>query len=471
MPGRLQRYVEESARATNTRPDFTAVPLLGAAGGAVGNARRLEVKPSYHESACLWLVPVGLPGTGKSIPLCKFLAEPFHQTQAGYFREHEKKVAAWERAVAAKRPDRPAAGRCLVSDTTVEKVVRILAENQRGALLVRDEVSAFFEGLCQYKRGKGNDAQFYLEFWSGTPVTYDRSHLGDKCLSVPFPFLPILGTIQPDTLVRFRQARLAEGYRDDGLFDRLLFSYPEPLAAKGEEWLSLSSDSRDLWRRIVGWLMRLKMDGRQGNKRPRDVYLTADARAEWERVTWAHADETNAADFPLFLRGPWAKMCPAYLGRLALILQLLRCACGEAKTTDVDGRSVRDAEVLVNYFKAHKRRCYTVMAADAHVGEALLVLRWLRGRPDVTEFRRSAAWDELRHSIHNQRPGAGPADLNRPLSLLVEHNYLARADPGADGPKGPGRKPTDGYTVNPRWDRSDQNDQYEQLPGKPNCSY
>ena len=162
-----------------------------------------------------------------------------------------------------------------MSDTTVEAVLGILAQNPRGAALVRDELSGFFAGLNQYKKkGKGADVEHYLEIWSGSVCIKDRVPQDGMPITVRHPFLTVLGTIQPSTLYKFRLARQSDSYVDDGFLDRFLFSYPQQLPAQRENWLSLSSDRREEWRRVVRALMRLKMDGKAGSKYPRDVRPT-----------------------------------------------------------------------------------------------------------------------------------------------------------------------------------------------------
>jgi hypothetical protein len=144
--------------------------------------------------------------------------------------------------------------------------------------------------------------------------------------------------------------------------------------------------------------------------------LSPAGRDVWERFTREHAAEVNAVDFPEHLRGPWSKM-RAYQGRLALILHLLRSACGDAQVTrdaPVDGDSMERAVVMVRYFKSHLRKVYAAMGADNAVEDARRVLRWVE-REDRTEFKR---W-ELHTDIRNQGRFPRVEDLDQPLARLV----------------------------------------------------
>ena len=448
LPSALRAFVEESAASTNTEPDYTAAPLLALAGAAVGSSRALEILDSYHESACLWVVIVGEPGSNKSAPL-RFAAAPFYEMQRQFKKDHDKGQSSWAKAAVARRPpEPPPMRRAWTDDTTAEPLLRVLAENERGLAIIADEVSGFLAGLNQYKSGgKGNDAQRYLKIFSHVPVGYDRSKLDGKPLMAMHPFLAIAGGIQPDVLQMFRAERHAQGYVHDGLLDRFLFSYPRELPARGARRLALSREARTVWAQTVAALCRLKMLGKEGSKRPALVRLTPEAWDAWVAATDAHAAEVNAPDFPRYLKGPWAKMC-TYMGRLTLVMQLLRWACRETETEHAEARAVKDAEAVVGYFKNHARRCYRLMGMDPRVADAMVVLRWLAREPGLARFSRSDAWQVLRSSF------PGPDSLNAPLAMLAEHRYLERLEPEAPPPGKRGRRGTDEYTVNPLWDRA-----------------
>jgi hypothetical protein len=87
------------------------------------------------------------------------------------------------------------------------------------------------------------------------------------------------------------------------------------------------------------------------------VELAADARPLWEAWYNDHAREVEGADFPEVLSGPWSKLI-AYAARLALVVHLLRQACGEAAGDDVDADSLGTALRLVAYFQSHARAVY-----------------------------------------------------------------------------------------------------------------
>ena len=93
----------------------------------------------------------------------------------------------------------PKMARAWLNDATVEALARRLAENPRGCLLWRDELSGWAQSMNSYKGGKGSDRQFFLSLWSSMATAVDRvSEVNPLILDQPF--LAITGMIQPDTV-------------------------------------------------------------------------------------------------------------------------------------------------------------------------------------------------------------------------------------------------------------------------------
>src|SRR5262249_21253109 len=152
--------------------------------------------------------------------------------------------------------------------------------------------------------------------------------------------------------------------------------------------------------------------------RPRLLRLTKEGRGAWQRFTDDLAHEMNADDFPEHLHGPWAKM-RGYGGRLALIVHLIRWACGDVKDEDVDGLSMDSASALIGYFKAHTKRTSAAIGGDRRTADAKRILAWIQ-REQRTEFKRWEAYEDLRSA----RQFPSPDSLDKPLELLRQHNFI-----------------------------------------------
>jgi hypothetical protein len=174
-----------------------------------------------------------------------------------------------------------------------------------------------------------------------------------------------------------------------------------------------------------------------GSERPVRRMLTACGRKAWQEFTEAHAADLNREDFPPHLRGAWSKF-RGCCGRLALITQQLRVACGETGSTDVDGESVERAVVLIDYFKGHARRVHGVMAADREAEAARRILKWIRRKKVKEEkFKDFCRW-EVHKDLASRTWFPRMEDLDQPLERLVRHHYirpkaLARGNTGRPG--------------------------------------
>jgi hypothetical protein len=445
LPLPLQRFVEETAWATNSPLDFTAVPLLVLAGGAIGNSRVLAITRSHWQSAALYGAVVGVPASGKSPPLI-IVKEPFEAAAHRYYLNWQRQLQAWEQDCPQTRGKKPTLRRLMVDDVTAEKLVALLAENPRGLLMIRDELAALVTGFNQYKEGgKGSDRQYILKMWAHATIHIDRKSNPDAApIKVRRPFLGIIGGIQPALIEWLKGERKGDREPpDDGFLDRFLTAYPDLPSAIGEQWRTISESTMEDWKQVVENLLALDMyQGDEEELRPRILRLTPCGCRAWERFTQRLADEINEPDFPLHLRGCWGKL-RGYGGRLALVLHCLRRAGGEEGTEEVDGISVERADRLVYYFQTHAQRLYGQLGADPRTAPAEAILRHLARRPEIVFFSRSDLYVDLRRSIRS------PDALDRPLQLLVQHRYLRRVD--VEAASGLGRKPTPRYEVNPLW--------------------
>jgi hypothetical protein len=363
LPGQMQTLVQAIAWSLPCPPDFAAIPLLAMAGGAIANSRRLAIKRSHKQSPCLYVAYIALPGTKKSAPL-GILRKPFDAAQRRYIEDYKAELEAWKETIEEGEGEagpKPILRRCVVSDTTTESLAITLGDNPRGVDMIRNELSALMAGMNQYKGGKGNDRQFYLNNWDGEPIYIDRK--SDKGregipLFVGDPFCAIVGNIQPAILGTLRgESRPGSQPADDGFMDRFLFAYPNDIPVEGELWREVSQGTMDDWGNAIEKLLGLGMGEYEGRIGPCLIKLTRCGEKAWQRFTEDHANEMNAEDFQAHLRGPWSKLF-GYCARLALIVHYLRWVTGETNDEVVDGESMNRAAELVAYFKEHARKVY-----------------------------------------------------------------------------------------------------------------
>lgn len=418
LPAALAELATAAGAATNSPPDYLAAAALTVASGALGAARNLDVKERYSEISSLYLGVVAPKGSGKT-PATAYLMPP---------------LIAEQTRLRAGEGDR----RAFVENVTTSKLANQLRDNPRGLLMIRDELSALFAGFNEFKaKGQGSDRQFYLSCWSGAPVTKDRVDPDADDVWVPHPRLSIVGGIQPRILSRFTADS------DDGLFDRFLWSYPDPLPMAAENGLIVPKGLTDAWGDALRavWLMKpVRENGDGGGERPFFLKLAAPAWDVWVEWTKWLSEATRAEDFSEDLRGPAAKL-RGYAARLALVCHALFEAYGEAEHTPLLGADdMARGVTLAKYFFAHARRVWATAGRDDRTAKAKRIISWLKNW-DKGAFTRRDLWRGLRRSF------AEIEDTVQPLRWLVQLGYLRYV--GAPAARSGRGTQTTRYEINP----------------------
>ena len=466
LPEDVARIVTEAAAAVGCDPGMVAGPVLATAAGLIGRSASLLMGANRFSSPCLYHANVALPGDGKS-PALEYAAAPsdeFEAALAEAFRLEKQSYREALRGGKGKKgdgdetPDPPVPRRVRVDDVTLESLFLVMADNDRGVLMARDELSSLILGLNQYKGGGGNDRPNLMKIWSGKSVTIDRvrNELREP-VRIPHPCLSITGNLPPAMLAEMISRR-----GDDGFLDRWLFVYPDRRPKlKSFQRRPVTNDAVRRWSDVARALYERQMDTSEVGAHPHVIYFGNQAKAEFDRLHDAHVDEVNAADFPDNLRGPWSKL-EEYAGRLCLILTLLRRAAdptADPSSLPLAGvREVQDAWTLVGYFKGHHRRVRAYLEGKGLGGApegVKLILRWVRNHPSVDAFPES----ELTRDIPQFRKDR--ASLEDALVWLRQKRALRRT-PEPERPKGTrGRKAAPVWEVHPCIRSSDNSENSE----------
>src|SRR5439155_9605859 len=165
----------------------------------------------------------------------------------------------------------------------------------------------------------------------------------------------------------------------DGFLHRVLLTYPDTVLPRAWTGATISVDAEAAWQNGIvrlATLRALRLD---------PLPLNTAATAVWRDFFAAHNAEV-AGDLPYNLIGLWAKL-RGYCARLALIVHLLRWACGEVNLDAVDEVSMRGAIALVDYFKAHGRRIYQRLPATAEDQRGARLLAWIRKKGGTVKLR------------------------------------------------------------------------------------
>jgi hypothetical protein len=137
-------------------------------------------------------------------------------------------------------------------------------------------------------------------------------------------------------------------------------------------------ESLEGWNKVVSRLYALETrEDEHGRPAAVVLDLAPEACPAWETWFNRHSAEKEAADFPDVLVGVWSKLV-AYAARLALIVHLLRAACDESVSEEIDVESLGRALRLVGYFKTHARAVYARLRQSAKSRRVQQAIAWIR---------------------------------------------------------------------------------------------
>jgi len=436
-------WIAKAAEAKAAPPDYVAAALLAVSGALIGNTRWVSPWTGWTEPPILWAMTIGTPSMNKS-PSFDAVLGPLKKLEREARRAEVAKLAesAWKEAARAALKDdkeppakpskanpgpEPVRPRYALTDATVEKLGVILAGQPRGALVFRDELPGWLQGMTRYSGG-GSDRPFWLEAYGGRGFSVER--LGRDPVYIDFLSVGVLGGIQPDRL-----KTLLFKSDDDGLLARFLPIWPRPAPIKrptaGADEAFLSS----AFERLLALQMPLT---EEGHPRPWYVPFTEDAAALFQDYRETVRDwETGAEGLLLSYMGK----LPGIAARLSLILAFLDYAATGRDTPqsiplEAFGRAAHFVEA---YALPMARRAY----ADASVPKPERAARRLASI--ITEKRLDRF--SSREILQMERDGLRTkAELDPALVLLEEANIIRRLD-AQPGPKG--GAPTRAFVVNP----------------------
>ena len=379
LPEPLKAFVEEASAAIGVDPAYIGVPLLPIVGAAIGTTLRLELRDDgYSVPAIVWAAIVGSSGSGKSPALRAALAasrehdRELRQESKEIRREHEAEVDLYEASAAAwrkqhasgkstepppERPEPPRGRRALVVDATTEALAERLADNGRGLLLARDELSGWLGSLNRYSRtGASADEAFFLSAYDGESHSIDRRTGDRREIDVPLAALWIVGGIQAGVL----QRGLTAERREAGLLARFLLTSPPARAAEWTE-AEVSFATRQAYAELIAGLYRHEHEiDDQGREKPRLLRLDADAKKAYV----AFFNRTSAELFELpegDLKAALSKLRET-AARIALILHAAKAEAERRVDLNVvDADSMSRAIRLAEWLRVETRRSYRLL--------------------------------------------------------------------------------------------------------------
>lgn len=454
------RWIAEAAESKSAPPDYIAAALLSVSGALIGNTRWISPWAGWAEPPIIWSMAIGTPSMNKS-PGFDAILGPLRKLEGLARKQCEGALTEWrDRAEVAKLAEatwkeaaktaikqgteppakpkeanpgaEPVRPRYVLTDATVERLGVILAGQPRGALIFRDELAGWLQGMTRYSGG-GSDRPFWLEAYGGRGFSVER--MGREPVYVDHLSVGVLGGIQPDRL-----KTLLFKSDDDGLLARFMPIWPLAAPIKRP---SAGADDAFLTE-ALGRLIALQMPiGEEGLLRPWCVPFAPHAADLFQtyRET-VRSWETGAEGLLLSFIGK----LPGLAARVALVLAFLDyAATGQEppKAIGIDAFG-RAAHFIEAYALPMARRAY----ADASIPKEERAARRLASILSGQRLERFST----REILKMERNGlSGKAELNPALVLLDEAAIIRRIDL-PPGPKG--GAPQRLYAVNPAiWGR------------------
>lgn len=407
-PAALDQFARETAAAIDCDVSMIAVPVLSVLGAAIGTTRSLVVKRGFEVPPIVWTAVVSESGTAKS-PALKAVQEPLLRIDSRHAHEFRKRLKIYEAekpkpgaenrdrrdqaragGSAAAPPVRPICQRIHTSDTTVEALVSLLAENPRGLLVSRDELSGWYGSMDRYTKGGGKagsgDEPFYLSAFEAGSHTCDCRTGTPPSIHVPRAAVCVTGGIQPDIL----KSAMGDRQRADGMLARFVLAFPPSRVARLTRAV-VSPDCQEAYANLVARLYFLRHDlDVEGSPEPIRVTLEPKAYDVYEAFNSLTADEMESLTGEL--RASWAKL-RGIAARFALILHESMVALGEKDGNVVDCDTMERAVEIAQWCKQEHRRAYTSLGwgpagasrgADHARDADRKTLEWLCSRPPKT---------------------------------------------------------------------------------------
>lgn len=360
FPVKIQDMILVLSRQENYSIEYMMASLLVAMSTAIGNAVNIRIRGGWISNSALYMILVGRPGMGKTPPL-DFAFRPIRKHDAQAVKQFKLEMEQYNNLIESNKgkkenttplPNKPILRRAIISDFTPKALMRALDDNQRGIVVYVDEIMGMFNAVNQYSRGQLIEQ--LLTAFSGKPLDISRCSMPVP-IHIEYPFINIVGTMQTTRIHEL----IEKGYKENGLLDRIIFVYPS--SKEIADW-QLDEDSSfatfekysAMWESIIDKVVSLPFaENESGGNTQNILDFSSEAKAYFTNWRNNAIRAVNQIQDDGLVDSRVIK-APMITARLALILQILRWACGEVHKDFVDIDSTKSAIALSEYFES----CY-----------------------------------------------------------------------------------------------------------------
>ena len=401
LPKNAQAFVEHETASLGADPAGIAVAMLTAMSGALDQRFRLKMRRfgQFLAPPRLWSVLVGEPATKKS-PIIADAVGPLRRIENEFARQRNKDMVIWETTEKADRGAKPPpATRFILNDVTVEAAAGLLAQQDRGALVVHDELSSFIGSLDRYAVDDSSARAFWLMAHGGGSLSIDRV---SKSYFISNLCVAFLAAIQPDRLAQLTDLM------SDGLLQRFL----PVLIERGPRLPDVESELPALrYGDTISYLTSCQ---------PLTLLMRAGACAVGAEVRDLSEGIEGDAETLGRAYASWGGKLQSVFGSLSLLLHILEKR-EEARFSEVDEATARRAfGILTEFFIPHGRAFYDDVFEMRQREDLQRVASFLL-TSDAERFTRS----DLRYNVRALSDADNPWAFERLLSPFVGGGWLA----------------------------------------------
>ena len=348
FPLALQDIITTCAETYGTPRDYWAGAVLMASTLAIGN--KLVLVTNYRNVPILWLVLLGDVSSGKSQPL-DFCLEYFKKLDSRSIKKYQEELAEFDRISSlsskerldegiTEKPVKPECLQYIFNDFTPEALVDAHRTNNRGMLILRDELKGWFDDFGRYN--KSGEQSNMVSSWSGMGITYNRKSSG--IMNIEHPCINVCGGMQPDLL----HTLAADNRAENGFLSRLCIVYPDNTQ-------KVEYNNNKLPEKIRTQLEEYLSDLINQNS---TLELTLGKDAEEHYSAWFNQNVEKTNKEPSgYLKGVYGKLDIVCL-RLAVIIRGMKMACDGEYSKEITGEDMIAAIELTEYFRATALKVY-----------------------------------------------------------------------------------------------------------------
>jgi len=366
FPLEIQEIISSYLQSEGFNHDFLCASMFTVFASAMGNLWEAKFTSTMRVSPILYMVLIGPPSSGKTPPLRQAVIplQRYDKENDDVYNPQKKEYDRLMQMTSKERkeqgfeeyPEKPVHKEILVIDFTIEKLFSIIKDNPHGNLVLVNELNRLVSNLNRY--GKGSDEGYWIEFFDGNQVKYERKGSGEY-INVFRPYVSVIGGMQPGLLSRmFGGARMASGFTT-----RFLKIFPD--ITEMPKWKQADEMSENVtlrWENIIRRVLKKETEceyDSNGEIVPKVLKFSQDAikiLSPWEEKIeqeWENADS--------YIQGVCGKL-KTYVIRFCLIIHVMRIICEEVTDEMIDEKSAKAACTLADYFLEMDKRVHNLVS-------------------------------------------------------------------------------------------------------------